>query len=173
MPAKNGDHGYGFVTKLLHWLTFVVLVAQLTLGYLIDDSGHGRGRGRGRGGESGRGRGRGGDGGLDLDDPVVRAHVILGCTILALAVLRLAWRLLTPLPPWSERLGPRDRWVENALERVLILMLFATPVTGLLLLGGEDDLVALHVACHVVLYVAFALHVALVLRRGTFTRMVT
>ena len=83
MPLRSGDHGYGALAKTLHWLTVVALVAQFTIGYLldVDDSGHGRGRGRGRGGESGRGRGRGGDddGGY-LDDPgtLLTVHVLLG-----------------------------------------------------------------------------------------------
>ena len=64
MNARNGDHGYGFVTKWLHWVTVGLLAAQFAVGYLMDDEGGGRGRGRGRGGESlgsGQGRGRGGE----------------------------------------------------------------------------------------------------------------
>ena len=58
MPVRSGPEGYGGVAKALHWLTVAALVAQFTVGYVmdVDDSGHGRGRGRGRGGESGRGR---------------------------------------------------------------------------------------------------------------------
>ncbi|MDX3645931.1 hypothetical protein, partial [Streptomyces sp. MB09-02B] len=47
---RNGPHGYGTVTKTLHWVVFVALVVQFAVGYLldVDDSGRGRGRGRGR-----------------------------------------------------------------------------------------------------------------------------
>ena len=49
VTARNGEHGYGWVTKTLHWLTVAALIAQFVVGYLMDDEG-GQGRGRGRGG---------------------------------------------------------------------------------------------------------------------------
>ena len=30
MPLRNGEHGYGAVTKVLHWLTFSVIVGATT-----------------------------------------------------------------------------------------------------------------------------------------------
>jgi cytochrome b561 len=35
MPLRNGPHGYGLVTKLLHWLTFAALAAQFVVGYVM------------------------------------------------------------------------------------------------------------------------------------------
>lgn len=170
MKWRNDEAGYGAVTKLLHWLTVALLVAQVAVGYLIDDSGHGRGRGRGEG--SGRGRGRGGE--LDLDEATVRVHIALGLLILTLAVVRLLWRLAAPLPAWSERLNDRDRVLQHRIEQLLLLMLFVAPATGLaLVVSKDDDLLPLHVASHVLLYVAVAAHVGLSLRRGTLRRMLT
>jgi cytochrome b561 len=37
MRWKNGDHGYGVVTKVLHWLTVVLLVAQVFVGLTMGD----------------------------------------------------------------------------------------------------------------------------------------
>lgn len=73
---------YGVGARVLHWLTVALLIAQFTVGYLLeDDDDRGRGRGRGRGGDDGesgkgRGRGRGGEDGAatesdDSDDEVV------------------------------------------------------------------------------------------------------
>lgn len=36
MPARNGEHGYGSVTKVLHWLTVALVIAQLTVGWTMD-----------------------------------------------------------------------------------------------------------------------------------------
>jgi cytochrome b561 len=44
-PWRSGEHGYGLVTKALHWLVFVALGAQFAVGYLMDAGGQGRGRG--------------------------------------------------------------------------------------------------------------------------------
>jgi cytochrome b561 len=35
MPLRNGPHGYGLVTKFLHWATFAALVAQFVVGYVM------------------------------------------------------------------------------------------------------------------------------------------
>jgi cytochrome b561 len=169
---RNDDLGYGVVTRTLHWLTVAALVAQVTVGYLIDRSGHGHGRGHGS--DEGSGHGRGHGGGTELDDTTVRIHVALGCLVVLLAVVRLVWRRSTPLPPWSDRLTPRDRVVEHWVERVLLTLLLVTPTTGvLLLLSGEDDLLPAHVACHIALYLAVAVHVGLAVRRRTLGRMTT
>ena len=170
--------GYRATTKVLHWLTVGLLVGQLVVGYLLDvDDGGGRGRGRGRGGDSGRGRGRGGDDDerlLDLaltgDEPLLTLHVLLGTSILLVAVLRLSWRRMTELPPWAECLSETERTVAHRTERVLYAALVAMPLTGLLLLAGDDDLLPLHVASHVVLYAAVAVHVGLVLRHTVVRR---
>ena len=36
MHLRNGDHGYGAVTKLLHWLTVVAIAGQFLVGYTMD-----------------------------------------------------------------------------------------------------------------------------------------
>ncbi len=33
---RNGEHGYGAVTKLLHWLTVAALATQLTVGLTME-----------------------------------------------------------------------------------------------------------------------------------------
>lgn len=35
-PLRNGEHGYGRVTKALHWITVLALAAQVVLGYVMD-----------------------------------------------------------------------------------------------------------------------------------------
>ncbi|WP_182523529.1 cytochrome b/b6 domain-containing protein [Nocardioides dongkuii] len=179
MPLLNGPYGYGGVTKSLHWLTVLLLVAQVVVGYTMDadDSGQGRGRGRGRGGDSGRGRGRGRGGeddGLGLFDgplDLVDLHVVLGLALVALALTRIVWRARTPLPPWDERLTDRDKRLVTATERTLLGLLVLVPATGVALVLGGDDLLWLHVAGHVALYATVAVHVAVVLRRGLVGRM--
>jgi cytochrome b561 len=39
MHLRNGGHGYGAVTKLLHWLTVLVIGAQFVVGYTMDADG--------------------------------------------------------------------------------------------------------------------------------------
>jgi cytochrome b561 len=171
---RNGPEGYGSLTKVLHWATVLALVAQFAVGYAMDPDDSGRGRGRGRGGDSGRGRGRGGESdGYDvLDDRLLTVHVSLGVLIIVLVLVRVAWRRIDGLPPWSDRLSPRDRRIAHWNERILLGLLLVIPATGLVLvLSGEDDLVWLHVAAHVTFFVALAAHVGLTLGRRLLPRM--
>lgn len=166
-----GESAYGRVTRTLHWLTVAVMGVQFTVGYALDVGG-GRGRGRGRGGESGRGRGRGGDDALDLgDDALLTVHVVLGVTVLVLALVRLWWRRRTTLPPWAPALTPAERKVAHWTERTLYSLMFAIPLSGLWLVLVSDDAVGVHVATHLAFFVAFAAHVGLVARRRLLRRM--
>jgi cytochrome b561 len=169
VKARNGAHGYGFVTRWLHWVTVGLLLAQFVVGYLMEDHG-GRGRGRGRGGDgsgSGRGRGRGGE---DEALALLPLHVSLGIAIIAIAIVRVFWRLSTPLSPWAESLSSAERRIATLTERSLLTLLFLIPLTGLVLvLGEDDDLLGVHIAAHIAFYAAVAAHLALVLghRLGT------
>jgi cytochrome b561 len=174
MPLRNDDRGYGLVSRSLHWLTVVALAAQFTVGYSMefDDGGHGRGRGRGE--DGGHGHGRGGDDDLapfDGSFDLLDLHVVLGLSILTLGVLRVAWRRATSLPPWDPRLTPRDQRIVHATEVTLLTLLFVVPLTGLALVLGDDDLLALHIAAHVAFFVALAAHLGMVLGRRLLPRM--
>ena len=173
MTSMAEARAYGATTRTLHWVTVLALMAQFTVGYFldVDDSGHGRGRGRG--GDSGRGRGRGGDDDsvLDLGWNLVTAHVSLGLLIVLLAVVRVAWRRVSGLPPWAQTLGAGERRFVTVTERVLLTLLFVVPLTGLALVLGGDDLLWPHVTAHVTFFVALAAHVGVVLRRGLLPRM--
>jgi cytochrome b561 len=178
MPLRNGPHGYGAVTRSLHWLTVLAVAAQFAIGYVMeaDDSGHGRGRGRGRGEGSGhgRGRGRGGEEDFELFDgsfELVDLHVVLGLTILALVGLRIGWRATTPLPPWAPALTEGNRRFLHATEVALLATLVVVPASGIALVLGDDDLLWLHVAAHIAFFVALAGHLGIVLRRRLLPRM--
>jgi cytochrome b561 len=166
VTAHNGEHGYGWVTKVLHWLTVALVVGQFVVGYVMvgDDGGHGRGRGRG-GDSSGSGHGRG-RGGEDEVLNLLPLHVALGIAILVVAIVRVFWRLSTPLPPWAESLSAAERRLAHHTERVLLTTLFVIPPTGLLVLLVDDDFLAVHVAAHIAFFLALAAHLGLVLGRG-------
>jgi cytochrome b561 len=167
---RNGEYGYGLVTKTLHWLVAGAMAAQFTVGYLLD-SGGGQGRGRGRGGESGRGRGRGGEIDAFGDDTLLTVHVVLGITILTLAVVRLVWRRTTPLPPWAPTLAKAERTLTHRTENALYALMFLIPITGLLMVIARDDgLLPAHIATHIAFFVVITAHVGLVAKHQLINR---
>lgn len=193
MPLRNGDHGYGLVTKTLHWATVLAMAVQFTIGYGMDadaevdradeeldaredacesedDAAEERCEEAVERQEEALEDGDYAifDGTFDLID----LHVVLGLVILTLALARTAWRIGTPLPPWDHRLTPTDRKVEHAAEVILIGAQYVIPLSGLwLVIASDDSVLPLHVAGHVAFYVALAVHVALILRRGLIARM--
>jgi cytochrome b561 len=162
---RNGAHGYGLVTKTLHWAMFLAIATQFVIGYSMAAGSGGHGRGRGRGGGSGHGRGRGGGYDPFGADRLLTVHVVLGVTILVLAAIRLTWRLTTPLPPWADGLSPAERTLAHWTERALYLLMFAIPLTGLwLIVADDDDVLAPHITAHVAFFVVITFHLGLVLK---------
>jgi len=181
MSARNTAAGYGWVTRFLHWVTLMLMLGQFVLGYAMeglgewllgemDSLGHGRG---------------------DGDERLVFAHAWLGSIILAIAFVRIVWRLTTPLPAWDERLTDRDRRLERWAELVLYWLLVLIPASGLALLYlsgeerevadgewfppydliSEDLLLGLHIAGHITCYIALAVHIGIAVRRRTLSRI--
>lgn len=67
--------GYGAVAKILHWLIFWLLVAQYTIGSIMPHIGR-----------------------KTVNESWVSWHFSVGAAILFVILLRLAWRVLHPVP---------------------------------------------------------------------------
>jgi cytochrome b561 len=201
---RNGAHGYGVVTKTLHWLTVLAFAGQFYVGYTMDTDVADREVGCDPAAED-RSGGDTSDAlerrldreeesceaALDREDDAVGAawsdltgggvlgdglsapelHVLLGLTIIGLAVLRSMWRATTPLPPWDPRLTPTDQRVVHATEVVLLTLQYVVPATGIYLVAVDDGALRLHVLGHIAFFVALAAHLAMVLGRGLLPRM--
>jgi len=186
---RNGDHGYGAVTKVLHWLTVALLLVQLALGLSMEadaaaeraeETAEAREDAAEEVGEQAEDAADaeadraaeveylvGTADGVDLLD----LHVLTGLTLLALAVARVIWRRVGGLPPWSPALSPAARRFAGWTEKALLASLFAVPITGLaLVLTQEDALVVAHVGAQVLLGLAVLAHVSLVLRHTVVRR---
>lgn len=107
MPLKNTREEWGSVSKLLHWLVVLLILAMAWLGLTMGDLPNG-------------------------PDKIATyaLHKSIGISILALVVLRLLWRLyagapavVPGTPPWQVRIASLTHWALYAL-------LLATPLSG-------------------------------------------
>jgi len=75
MKIVNSSEKYGLVAKLFHWITFVVLVAQVPFGFYLV--------------------------GLEFSDRRIdleNIHILIGISIFYFVLIRLIWKLFNPSP---------------------------------------------------------------------------
>jgi cytochrome b561 len=107
MRATNTDEGYGLVHWLIHWATAVLIAWLFYLGFTMVD--------------------------LPLSPQKFEdyaLHKSLGLTVLALLVLRLIWRSLTPPPPLPDEMKRRDAILAKAVHHGIYVLLVIIPLTG-------------------------------------------
>lgn len=98
---------------VLHWLTALIVVAQVVVGFTFANME--------------RGPARGG---------LFTVHKTLGATILVLALVRLGWRLAHPPPPFPLELPKWERIASVWTHRTFYALLILLPLTGLMTVSG-------------------------------------
>lgn len=105
---RNTRTGYGGVAILFHWTMAVLIFGMLALGLYMHD--------------------------LPLDQPstfeLFQLHKSIGFVVLALAALRLAWRLANPSPRLPDGMHPLEKAGAHLGHIGLYALLFALPLTG-------------------------------------------
>jgi cytochrome b561 len=107
MAIRNTPARWGAVAQFLHWLIVVLIIVQVVLASIADE--------------------------LPLGSRklgMLARHKSVGITILALAVIRLAWRWMNSTPPLPDTLKPYERVLARFTHAALYVLLFAMPLSG-------------------------------------------
>ena len=160
MSVRNSTRSWGSLSKALHWIIVLLIINQWVIGMRADS--------------------------LPLGMAKLQAlawHKSFGITILGLAVVRLVWRLMNPVPDLSAETKPWERVLAKISHLLLYALIFALPLTGWIMSSAKNfpvswfrlfqlpDLVApnealfqqmrsLHHSLFALLVVVAALHVA-------------
>ncbi|WP_440997503.1 cytochrome b [Arhodomonas sp. SL1] len=114
MQLMDSQADYGSLTRTLHWLTAALIAAMLLLGWFMEELPE------------------------SMEETAVGLHISLGVSVLALGVLRLAWRLANRRTPAHDTglLGA----VAVAVQWALVTALIVLPLSGWLLVssGGHS-----------------------------------
>ena len=118
MQIRNTATRYGFVAQSLHWVIAIGIVAQYFLAEAAEDS----------------------EGAAVEPFGATGIHAALGITILALAVLRLAWRFVELPPERPSAMKPYETVLARTAHVAFYVLLFAVPLSGwaLTTASGQD-----------------------------------
>ena len=115
MAMTNSRTRYGTVAMSLHWLIAALVIANICLGLYFS--------------------------GLNRDDPnlfaLVQTHKSIGLTVLTLSVVRLAWRLVNPVPPLPPGMNAVTRFAAHASHFLLYFLIIAIPLSGWALVSAS------------------------------------
>ena len=107
---------YKSIVVWIHWITALLVVTQVVVGFTFANMSKGPER---------------------MD--VFTWHKTIGATILILALLRLAVRLLNPPPPYPSDFPKWERFFAVWNHRLFYFLLIALPLTGLLAVSGRAE----------------------------------
>jgi cytochrome b561 len=109
MQAQNTTDRYGTVAMTLHWLIALLVIGNLCSGFylanIMDDTN-------------------------SLHFPFIQIHKSIGLTVLVLSVLRLAWRLVNPIPPLPAGMSLPLRIAARGTHVLFYFFIIAIPLAG-------------------------------------------
>ncbi|MEO8443661.1 MAG: cytochrome b [Gammaproteobacteria bacterium] len=116
MSPTTATDNYTGVSKTLHWLIALLAFTQLTMGKVFDV-------------------------GADEDNGLFGWHTSLGLLVLALMLVRLAWRLTHPVPALPASTPAWQQAAARATHITFYALLIALPLSGWLVTSAEGDAV--------------------------------
>ena len=116
MHVKNTLTEYGIISKLLHWLSAILLLIQIPLGFYLVDLDFGEER-------------------LSIEN----IHIIIGLTIFYLVIIRLLNKIFNPTPKLDSSIFKGQRFIAKLNHILLYVAILSITISGILkkLFNGE------------------------------------
>ena len=116
MHFKNTLTEYGFFSKMLHWLSAILLFIQIPLGFYLVDLDFGEER-------------------LTFEN----IHIILGLTIFYLVIIRLLKNIINPTPRLDTSIFKGQKFLAKMNHVLLYVTILSITISGILkkLFNGE------------------------------------
>jgi cytochrome b561 len=119
MKLRSTAIRYGFAARSLHWIIVLGIVAQYFLAEAEESK-----------------RAVVSMGPMDW-------HISIGIVLLALAAVRVVWRMIDRTPAWPAHMPRYEQVLASIVHVALYALLFAVPISGWLLASVEGDSLSL------------------------------
>ena len=109
MKIFNSQNEYGLLANLLHWVTFIVLIAQVPFGFYLV--------------------------GLEFSDERIELeniHILVGITVFYLTLFRLIWIFFNPSPSGARSFFKGQVFIGKANHFLIYLSIFTITISGIL-----------------------------------------
>ena len=116
MHVKNTLTEYGIISKLLHWLSAILLLVQIPLGFYLVDLDFGEER-------------------LNIEN----IHIIIGLSIFYLVIIRLLNNIFNPTPKLDPSVFRGQKFIAKLNHVLLYVAILSITISGILkkLFNGE------------------------------------
>ena len=116
MHVKNTLTEYGIISKLLHWLSAILLLIQIPLGFYLVNLDFGEDR-------------------LSIEN----IHIIIGLSIFYLVVIRLLNKIFNPTPKLDPSIFKGQKFIAKLNHILLYVAILSITISGILkkLFNGE------------------------------------
>jgi cytochrome b561 len=114
MTLRNTGRSWGTISKALHWIIVLLIINQWVIAEHAE--------------------------GLKLSEkiPALNLHKSFGILILALAIIRLVWRWMNPVPELATQAKPWERALAHLSHILLYGLIFALPLTGWMMSSAKN-----------------------------------
>ena len=109
MNIFNSQKDYGLLAKLFHWITFVILIAQIPFGFYLV--------------------------GLEFSDRRIdleNIHILIGITVFYITLFRLVWKFFNSSPTEGNSFFKGQIFIAKANHFFLYLSIFTITISGIL-----------------------------------------
>jgi cytochrome b561 len=114
MTFRNTNRSWGSLTKALHWVIVILIINQWWIAERAEEL----------------------KGLAKLQ--TLGLHKSFGMTILMLAIVRLLWRWMNPVPDLSAETKPWERVLAKVSHVLLYALIFAMPLTGWMMSSARN-----------------------------------
>ena len=166
MKIINSSEEYGLLAKLFHWITFIVLIAQVPFGFYLV--------------------------GLEFSDRRIdleNIHILIGISVFYFVLIRLIWKLFNPSPKSEHNFFKGQVLIAKTNHFLLYLSIFSITISGVFkkLYAGErlnffifeyafkdsnfqlaDSFYAFHIYSNYLLIILVSLHILATITHHVF-----